>query len=87
MRFLRQIPYRNLSGNQYETSVPNAMSLSVTNGGSARRFTLVLAVLKTALLHDSQINPRQLCKLRPPIAVSDAFTSRHVVFATAAGPT
>jgi len=61
------------------------MSLNVTNGGSARSYTPVLAVLMTALLHDSQINPLQLreCKRRPPAAVSDVITSRHAVFATA----
>jgi len=63
------------------------MFLNVTNGCSARRFTPVLAVLTTALLHDSQINPSQLCKLRPPAAVSDVITSRHAVFATATGLT
>ena len=35
MRFLRQIPYRNLSGNQHEICVQNALLLNVTNGGSA----------------------------------------------------
>jgi len=63
------------------------MSLNVTNGGSARRYTTVLAVLTTVLLHDSQISPRQLCKLRQPAAVSDIITSRHAVFTTATGPT
>jgi hypothetical protein len=87
MRFLRQIPYRNLLGNQHEIYVQNAMFLNVTNGGSARRFTPVIAVLTTALLHDSQINPSQLCKLRSPAAVYDVITSRLAVFATATCPT
>jgi hypothetical protein len=57
MRFVCQIPYSNLWANQHKPCVPNAMSLNFTSSGSVRGFTLVLAVLTTVLLHETQTNP------------------------------